>query len=168
MASNELIDNVISTEANRQVVQLTSDLEKLSAQFEATFKNAKALTDALEGAKNIPDTSRGTDDTRKSLNELEKIKVKLLQTEEKLAVASSEANKSLIEQKDALQQVNREIKEKLKFEQAEEGSINQMRSNLKQLQSQYDALGKSTRDAFGAPLLKQIQAVDTELKKLEG
>jgi hypothetical protein len=168
MASNELIDEVISPKASQQVVQLTNDLERLSLQFEATFKNAKALTDALEGAKNIPDTSRGTDDTRKSLNELEKIKVKLLQTEEKLAVASSEANKSLIEQKDALQQVNREIKEKLKFEQAEEGSINQMRSNLKQLQSQYDALGKSTRDAFGAPLLKQIQAVDTELKKLEG
>ena len=168
MASNELIDEVISPKASQQVVQLTNDLEKLSLQFEATFKNAKALTDALEGAKGISGTTSGASQIKKELDEIQRLKQATIQTEIKLAGAITDENYALQEQKIALAKVNAEVKDKIKYNQAEVGSINEMRSKLKQLQADYDAMGKSSRDAFGAPLLKNIQAVDTELKKLEG
>lgn len=91
-------------------------------------------------------------------------------TQIKLVVSSqAELDKEIIRGKVEQQAYNAAIKDQIKLEQAAEGSINQKRVQLKQLQQQYDSLAESQRNTDdGKKLLKQVQDLDTELKDLEG
>lgn len=162
------------------------DLQATEAEKKAFLKQVEDIMKGLsgigkievklQGDKGVKDTVSSMGELKKKQDELtlatkeyEKIANQLATTQAKLNAAESQAAKDLAESKNQLQQRNAAIKDEIKLNQAAEGSINQKRVQLKQLQAQYDALGAAERKAAtGGTLLKEIQKLDKELKSLEG
>lgn len=71
--------------------------------------------------------------------------------------------------KQELRDVNKLIGNQVREFQAAEGSIDEMRAKLNQLNQAFDSLQEGDRESqLGKDLLKQIKELDAELKKLEG
>lgn len=165
MATNKITE-IVDQSAFDQVTKLKAEMKDLSLVFADLLKQAKPLSDSLGGLGK--GGSGGISGTTKALDEMDKMLKQLATTRDKIAVADTQVKLALEQEKIALQDVNKEIQQNIKFEKAQEGSVDQMRSKLGQLQKQYDALGKSARDAMGKDMLTNIQKLDTELKKIEG
>jgi len=163
--ATDKITEIVDQSAFDQVTKLKAEMKDLSLVFADLLKQAKPLKDSLGsiGGGN----SGGVSKTAKDVGELEKVEKQLLATHEKLAVSETKLRQALEERKVTLAKVNQEIKENTKFSLANEGSVDQIRAKLGLLQRQYDALGKSSREAIGKDMLGNIQKLDTELKKIE-
>jgi len=71
--------------------------------------------------------------------------------------------------KQELSDTTKFIKNQIREFQAAEGSLDEMRAKLNQLNQAYDSLSDTDRESeFGKALLKQIKDFDAELKRLEG
>jgi hypothetical protein len=146
------------------------EVDKLKKQFEEVSKSSlsaaekqkaysKILNEASDNQKKIIAAGKQLDSQQKALTT----------TEAKLSTVFSSTNKSLIEQKLKLQDANKAIKDKLKADQAEEGSLVRMRQKLSQLTSAYDNSGKRTKAAakeIGA-LSKEIELAENETNRFQ-
>jgi TP901 family phage tail tape measure protein len=146
------------------------EVDKLKKQFEEVSKSSlsaaekqkaysKILNEASDNQKKIIAAGKQLDSQQKALTT----------TEAKLSTVFSQTNKSLIEQKLKLQDANKAIKDKLKSDQAEEGSLVRMRQKLSQLTSAYDNSGKRTKAAakeIGA-LSKEIELAENETNRFQ-
>jgi hypothetical protein len=187
MAQDERIDSFVNrkaVESEKQFLMTTLDeiLDK--------FGKVKSIKIGIEGAKNSADVVKGVKDMESGITELSKKSTAAKKSVDDLTLATKEYQK-IIDQNATLQakanastseaakqnaalklstqEQNAALKDQVKLQQANEGSINKLRIELKQLQSQYDALGPAQRNALsGKELLKSIQATDQELKQLEG
>lgn len=166
MAADKITE-IVDQSAFEQVEKLKKDMTTLAATFVEVFKQANAFNDALKGAKGIPEFKAQAAGASKATNELDRVLNELSKTRERLSISENRWTQALAESRLALQQINQETKDSVKLNLAADGSINQMRLQLKSLQGQYDALGKSQREAIGPGMLANIQKTDAELKKLE-
>lgn len=166
MASDKITE-IVDQSAFDQVEKLKKDMTTLAATFVDLFKQANAFNDALKSAKGIPEFKAQAAGASKATNELDRVLNELSKTREKLSISENRWTQALAESRLALQQINQETKDSVKLNLAAEGSVDQMRLQLKSLQNQWYALGKSAREAMGPGILANIQKTDAELKKLE-
>lgn len=155
------------------------DIEKIKAQqaevvgyldeFVRKVSNTKPIRVKLEGAEKTKDVVKGVTELGLAVQEYGKLANQAAVAQAKLAASESEHAKTLAATKAAQQQKNQATKEEIQLEQAAEGSIKQKQIQLKQLQRTYDELSAVQRNSSeGSALLKSIQALDKELKQLEG
>lgn len=159
------IDEIIGSEAIKGLDLAIERTEKLWNEFSKLPGVIRLMNDTL--SKSGSGGGNGLRTTVKDLDELSKMNMKVIDTAQKVEAAYSDVNYQLQQQQLRLKEANKEQRLKVQYNQAEAGSINELRAKLSQLQGQYDAMGKVARDAFGPQLLQRIQAVDKELKALE-
>lgn len=85
------------------------------------------------------------------------------------AEAYIQNTRAIAETQAQLRAANEVLKDSVKLNNANSGSINEMRVQLKQMQKEYDNLSAAERDnaSVGGALLDKIKALDTNLKSLE-
>lgn len=148
-----LIDEIVSQKAFDELQKLKNELAEAQKAMEEFIK--------VTGTK--PNFGGG-----QSLSELDKLKNKLVQTNEKVVATSTVYGQLLKQEEVALADVNNELKTRAKLTQAEEGSINQLRASLNLLTKQYESMGKAAREGLGGKdLHARIMATRTEVDKLE-
>lgn len=148
-----LIDEIVSQKAFDELQKLKNELAEAQKAMEEFIK--------VTGTK--PNFGGG-----QSLSELDKLKNKLVQTNEKVVATSTVYGQLLKQEEVALADVNNELKTRAKLTQAEEGSINQLRASLNLLTKQYESMGKAAREGLGGKELHaRIMATRTEVDKLE-
>lgn len=172
--AEQLISEIISPAAFKQVEQLQADMTNLMKSFESAASSASDFDKQLRGAKggDLTKALKELADTQKKLEQnaidLDKTNQKKIATEKALQALTESRTKELAALKIALQDGNASLKDSIKLDNAKEGSLNQLRLQLKQATKEYDALSASERNsASGTEQLKKIQGLDTELKKLE-
>lgn len=85
------------------------------------------------------------------------------------AEAYIQNTRAIAETQAQLRAANEVLKDSVKLNNANSGSLNEMRVQLKQMQKEYDNLSAAERDnaSVGGALLDKIKALDTNLKSLE-
>ena len=163
--ATDKITEIVDQSAFDQVTKLKAEMKDLSLVFADLFKQTKPLSDSLGNLGKSG--GGGISGTTKALSEMEKITKQLQITQEKLAVANSTYNTFLNESKLALQEVNKEIKDGIKINTAQEGSYNKMDAMLRRLTAEYKAMSESERNAFGSNKLKEIKKYEAALQSLD-
>src|SRR5574344_438191 len=151
------INEIVSAKAVQSIIDANNALQGTAKQLTAVIDvNEKLQKQLDEAAKATNELNVKSTAYTQILNATEKEQVKknatakqmqlqqkqLIDIEAKLAVAHSEENKALIAKKIALQEANKAEKDKLKVDQAEEGSLTRMRQKLSELTKAYDDSGK--------------------------
>jgi hypothetical protein len=153
------------------VSALTSESEKIAALLDTIGKKLQGFPKIklqLEGSDNLKSRTQALTELQQNLKQMEGLQNELAKSKARLNVLETEAARTLAQSKIALQENNAAMKDSIKLEQAKEGSLNQLRLQLKQVQKEYDALSASERNAAkGQDLLRQLQTLDTQLKDLE-
>ena len=169
MASNELIDDIISQQAFAQVDKMKGEMEALMNKFIQAGLGVEALNKALTDAKGLCALTSNISNATQATTQYIDAGKQILELQKKIALATSAEGEEIAKLRLQLQALNASNKDRVKDSQAEEGSINSLRVRLKELQKGYDDMGKAMRDSFkGQTLVADIQKVDAELKKLEG
>ncbi|MBX3241024.1 MAG: hypothetical protein KIT80_16075 [Chitinophagaceae bacterium] len=144
-----------------QVDNILSSNKKLSAEFKAGAASTRDWSDQVTA------TSQRLTELKKQLDA-----VNAAIKQHKAAGAGSGDLKSLTAEQSALkiqiQQTNQQLNNQVREVMAANGSIAGMRAQLNLLHQAFDYLDKETREgSFGKNLLKDIQQLDAELKKVE-
>ena len=169
MASNELIDDIISQQAFAQVDKMKGEMEALMNKFIQAGLGVEALNKALTDAKGLGALTSNISTATQATTQYIDAGKQILDLQKKIALATSAEGEEIAKLRLQLQALNASNKDRVKDSQAEEGSINSLRVRLKELQKGYDDMGKAMRESFkGTTILADIQKVDAELKKLEG
>lgn len=169
MPNSEKIELLISPEALKQFEQLKSASDANTASFEKLIAKAVELNKAVGSATTFKEINKATVEMTDNEKALAKQMDELAKANAKLQALYSDEAKKLAEVKAQQQARNQAIKEEIQLNQAAEGSIKQKQIQIKQLQRDYDNLSQAQREASqGQDLLKNIQALDKELKGLEG
>lgn len=169
MASNELIDDIISQQAFAQVDKMKGEMEALMNKFIQAGLGVEALNKALTDAKGLGALSSNISTATQATTQYIDAGKQILELQKKITLATSAEGDEIAKLRLQLQALNASNKDRVKDSQAEEGSINSLRVRLKELQKGYDDMGKAMRDSFkGQTLVADIQKIDAELKKLEG
>jgi hypothetical protein len=155
------ITEIVGQEAFDQVEKLQVELKQLTDTFEKSAKVALLMNSALSNTNGIKDTSDAIRQQQSALSDLDKLRAKI-------AYQQTETAKVEAELRLEVQRLTMANKDYVKGQQAKEGSIVSLRVQIKDLQLQYDRMASAERDASkGTHLLKHINDVDTQLKKLE-
>lgn len=158
---SDKITEIVGQQAFDQVEKLKLELKQLSETFENSAKVALLMNSALSNTKGIKDTSNAIKEQQSALSQLEKLQAKL-------AYQATETAKVEAGLRLKIQELTQANKDYVKSQEAKVGSISSLRLQLKDLQKQYDNMATAERDASkGTDLLKHINDVDTQLKKLE-
>lgn len=170
--AEDRIDSYIDLQSTeKETQQLLSMLSQIEQKFDK-LDSFKLDLGKATGAREVADTAKRA---AKELDELE-LNMKAYQAtvdqtaraQARLNAIETDAAKQLERTKQAAQERTRELKNQVAAEQSAEGSIKQLRAQLRQLQTEYDNLARSERDAGrGQAILQQIQDLDKELKSLE-
>lgn len=154
------ITEIVGQEAFDQVEKLKLELKQLTETFEKSARVALLMNSALSNTNGIKDTSNAIRQQQSALSELDKLRAKII-------YQSTETAKVEAELRLEVQRLTMANKDFVKGQQAKEGSIVSLRVQLKDLQLQYDKMASAERDASkGTELLKHINDVDTQLKKI--
>ncbi len=171
--AEDRIDSVINQQA------IDAEFKVLDAKLDATLAKLKEFAAVKISFNNSGDLG-GLNDAQKKLTkgqtelslamkEYNKLVDAIATKQAKLNAMTSDAAIELEKLKLQEQQANMARKDSIKLDEAKEGSINQLRIQLKQAQGAYDALSAAERNTSrGQALLQNIKTLDTELKKLEG
>lgn len=171
--AEDRIDSYIDLQATeKETQQFLGMLTELETKFDKLNSIKIDLGNATK-AKDIAATAKqgaaALDDLDLSMKAYQATVDQTARAQAKLSVSESEAAKELEKTKQASQARNRELKNEVAAAEAAEGSIVQLRAQLRQLQTDYDNLSRAEREAAGGQqLLGQIQGLDKELKALEG
>lgn len=149
-----LIDEIVSQKAFDELERLKRELAEAQKSIEAFYKQTGSMP-KFGGA--------GT-----ATSELEKMVGLTKRLTEQIQVYGSVAGKALVEAQQAKRELVNETKLLVQQEQAEEGSINQLRASLNMLTKQYESMGRAAREGLGGKELHaRIMATRTEVDKLE-
>lgn len=134
----ELINEIISPEAFKQVADMKAELASLTKQMEEMLK--KMNNPALGGKppfQGVPDEIKRT---AEEMRQLQIVKNKIITTEAKL-------NDEYVQQAARLKELNAELKANVNQVGLAEGSLDQMRANLNKLEKLYSAMSAEMRNA---------------------
>lgn len=160
----------INTVIDQQSVQAQFDwIEKQLNDLKNTLQGIKPISLGFDNSGNLKNLIDNQKQLASSYKDITGIQQQIVSSSQKLAASYTDEAKQLTANKLALQEQNSALKDSVKLDQAKEGSINQLRIQLKAAQKDYDALSQAERDsAQGQDLLKKVQSLDTALKALEG
>lgn len=165
----ELINEIVGQKAYDEVALLDKQLGNLVDKFEKNTRAALLLEAALSKLESIKDFKENVEKLTKANEELERDMKKVQAANERLKFAQSEYGKQVAATSVEIEKQNKANKNAAREAQAAEDSVNKMSAALIRLRSQYDALSKADREsAKGKGLLGNIQALDIELKAIDG
>lgn len=139
----DLIQQIVSDEAFKQVAELKKELSLLAAQFEKMLKamNDMGVPPAL---KNI---SAAVNAASTEIAEIEKLKNNIITTNAKLSASETIYASELTKAKEALKLKNEQLRAEAKDAQAADGSLNKLRLQLTTLQKYYSSLSAELRNS---------------------
>ncbi len=169
MANNtDRIDEIVAEQAFKQVTTLTENLTILEKKFIETAKAADGANASIGNVKGLKELQEQVSQLALRNKELDKIYKDLEITEAKKNAAESQQAKLLAQEKILLQEKNAALKAEAKETLASTGSLEQKRLTLNRLLKEYDKLGDvEKKNVNSEQLLKNIQKLDAEVKKLE-
>ena len=133
----ELINEIISPEAFKQVADMKAELASLTKQMEDMLK-AMGKASTATGNKPLGGMPDEIKRTAEEMRQLQIVKNKIITTEAKL-------NETYIEQAAKLRELNTSLKSSVKEHSLAEGSLDQMRANLNRLEKAYSGLSAVAR-----------------------
>lgn len=147
---------------------LEAEQKRVLEIFDGVKKGIKDLSSLgikLDGAKGLKAIADAQKQQEKTLAQLEIATKKLAEAEAKLATEKEKATRARKKQSEEdiaetlrIKEQNKERQQRIKIQQAEEGSITQLGLKLDKARSIYDKLGESQRNSTkGQTLLKFIQ-----------
>lgn len=161
MASTNEIAQI--NEINKALTTLNGTLDQTSAKYLTivkTINDSQATVKlTVQTQENLTKAQKDTADTTAKLDAVGK---QLAASEQKLKEVEDNRMKTIIENRVATQQSTQAIKDKVKAEQAEEGSLVRMRLKLSELTAQYDKTGTRTKEAA-----KEIDALSRAIGQAE-
>lgn len=167
--ATERIEQLVSPEALASLDALNAKVGVGVIGIEKLIARGVELNKALGGATTFKEINKGAQELTANEKALTDQIKQLEVATAKLNAANTQQAKELAAVKLQQQERNKAIKEEIQLNQAAEGSIAKKQVQLKQLQRQYDNLSAAERNAGkGQELLKSVQALDKELKDLEG
>jgi hypothetical protein len=155
---------------DQAMLKFLQDQQKFSKQMDDASKSTNTASEKSSAYQAMINKAAQEQNkltaTAKALQTQQK---QLVDTEAKLATAHTSTNQKLIEQRLKLQDVNKAMKDKVKANQIEEGSLNKMRQRLNELTSAYDNSGKRTKEAAKeiASLSKEIELAENETNRFQ-
>lgn len=135
----ELINEIISPEAFKQVADMKSELASLTKQMEDMLK-AMGKAPAVGGGNAVKSTTDAIQAQSEQMKQLQIVKNKIITTEAKL-------NDEYVQQAARLKELNAELKANVNQVGLAEGSLDQMRNNLNKLEKLYSAMSAEMRNA---------------------
>lgn len=142
------INSFISSSAQKEVVKYEKQIANLTVLYGKMADSAKELEGQQKKQSN---TQKELDNQTKAYNQLLN---QLNNTSGKLAVAESGLNKELIRQKQQVAENNKELKESIKLEKTEAGSIARLQAANKKLRQERNAL--STETEYGRQRINEL------------
>lgn len=166
MASNELIDDIISEEAFKQVEKMQSEMRALMDTFIDAGITVDTLNKALSMQTGMENTTKGINSNKQALSELEKVKAKIITTQEKSNALNTIYGLELERQKQRLAEVNTELQRQEQLRKSEEDSLTALKVKLGFLKEQWSLMGKAAQDA-NQSMLKEIQQTNVAIREQE-
>lgn len=167
--ADERIDSIIGKQAFDEVERLEAGLKGLVDTFIKSSNAAKLLEAALLKETTIKGVNNAIKSQKAALSDLDKQVKEMEAAKARLAKAESDHGKALAATAIEIQKQNTANKNAARESQAADDSVNKMSATLIRLRNQYDALSKAEREgAKGKGLLGNIQALDIELKAIDG
>lgn len=164
----ELINQIVSEEALKQVRELKSELGQTLEKFTANVNSAKILNTVLARADGMQATTDAIKKQGASLDEVEKLKKQLIATNQKLVASETIYNQLLLEERSKLNEVNAETRRHIKEKNAELGSYNQLEAQLSKMTKAYKSMSEAQRNsASGKDFLVNLQKTEAQLKSLD-
>jgi hypothetical protein len=135
----ELINEIISPEAFKQVADMKAELASLTKQMEDMLK-AMGKAPAVGGGNAVKSTTDAIQAQSEQMKQLQIVKNKIITTEAKL-------NDEYVQQAARLKELNSELRANVAQTGLAEGSLDQMRNNLNKLEKLYSAMSAEMRNA---------------------
>mgnify|MGYP000847503388 FL=1 len=158
-------NDLVEQSAIDQVIAAQTEIKNLTKEYTTLASTIKGQNITLMKADGIQETESAIRKQSQSISELEKIKKKLIETENKLAASMTMEAQLLAEQRAALRDSNNETAQYVKIMHSAEGSVDQMRGKLEVLRKQFYALSESMRlGGQGQKMLADIQKLDSAVK----
>lgn len=161
MANNQEIAQI--NEINKGLDNLNKTIDNTASGYLKLVKTIeegnKSIKDSAANLNLVAKVQKETTDNTKKLDELSR---QLASSEAKLKQIQDSRLQTVIENRLATQQATQAIKDKVKAEQAEEGSLVRMRLKLKELTAEYDRAGVRTKAAT-----KEINDLSKSIQKAE-
>lgn len=178
MANNnsERIDDLVAPEALKQLTDLDDALEKSYQNMEKLLKPTqeveKALSKAAMTYKDLIDTigkyesiSRRVTTNQTQANQTQR---QIIQLQERINSAYSEESMELERLRQVMQQITRTRRNLIQEQNAQTGSTDQLKAQLKLLLQSYDAMSASMRNSpIGRQVHADIQRLTQEISDLE-
>jgi len=156
----ELIEEIISQAAFKQVEQMKLDLKALQKQFEDLIK--------VTGQPIFGQGGGNGNAVKGQLDELDKVKRQITQTQDRLTAMSTAYGQALVDERQKLAELNKELKDNTRANAAAAGSLDEMQLKLKRAQEEYRKLSETIRSSdVGKKLLTDIQAQNAAVTALE-
>lgn len=171
--AEDRIDSVIDKPAiEAELKFLDTSLDTLLAKIQE-FGKVKFNFSGAQDVGGLNDAQRkltkGQTELSLAVKEYGKLVDAMAVKQAKINAGTSEQATEMEKLKQKEQELNQTRKDSVKLAEAQEGSINQLRIQLKLAQKDFDALSAAERNsAQGQGQLKKIQTLDAELKQLEG
>lgn len=162
MASNELIDDIISVEAFKQVEKMQSEMKALMDSFIQAGISVDTLNKALSSQTGMDNTTKGINSNKQALSELEKVKAQIITKQEKINALSTVYGTLLEQQNQSLAKVKSELQQQEQLRKSESDSIDALKVKLAQLTEQWNKLSVAEK-AANQQMLQDIQATNREL-----
>jgi len=158
------------TQEIAQIEEINSGLNSLNTTLNNTATNYLKLVKTIEdgnasikeSAANLNLVAKVQKETSENTKVLDALSKQLAASEAKLKQLEDGRITTLIENKIAIQQQTKAITDKIKAEQAEEGSLVRMRQKLKELTDQYDKAGVRTKE-----MAEVIHRLSSEIENAE-
>ena len=122
----ELIEEIISQAAFKQVEQMKLDLKALQKQFEDLIK--------VTGQPIFGQGGGNGNAVKGQLDELDKVKRQITQTQDRLTAMSTAYGQALVDERQKLAELNKELKDNTRANAAAAGSLDEMQLKLKKAQ----------------------------------
>lgn len=146
MANTDIIDEVVSSDAYKDVLKFTEAMDALEKKFITTAQSADLANAAISGAKGIKELQEATKKLNEENTKLTGVEKLLAETVGKRAAAESELGKRLAEEKVLLQQVNKENANRAKLLLTETGSISRLEAVRDKLLAKQKGLNRETEE----------------------
>jgi hypothetical protein len=138
------IDSAIAVDLIKKEV---ADVDAALDQFEKKIENFPKIRSLFEGADNFKKLNAAQNELSTSGDQLNKINAQIEAGEKKLIALRSEQAKQLTEIKLATREITKDQQQRIKLQQSEEGSIEQLGLKLDKARGIYDKLGEAQRNS---------------------
>lgn len=141
----ELINEIISPEAFKQVADMKAELASLTKQMENLLKTINASSSTTQNS-GLAGVTQQTQQYNEDAKQLAKIQKEIAVAVARLNALRKDEGVQLAEAKEKLRQHTAELKNNARETLAADGSLDQMRANLNRLEKAYTALSAVARE----------------------